>query len=254
MRHRIVLLVVLCLGATLALAQAQTADSVCEIHLNKVKPGMTAQYEKARAQHMAWHKSQNDAWSWATWEVTTGENTGGYLVGTCGHAWKDFDTREKFNVADAANANSTMGPYLGGETMSYYIERPELGKSAPPGPPPAYLSVLTFHVKPEGVRDFTNSVKQVMAAFEKTNTPRFPSTWYSLANGGRGPEFVLVMERKSMADMQSPSPKTLDEIVKEAYGDQADAIMSGLRKSYYSTNSELLHYRPDLSYMSPAGK
>jgi hypothetical protein len=28
--------------------------------------------------------------------------------------------------------------------------------------------------------------------------------------------------------------------------------MTALRKAYYSTNSELLHFRPDLSYMAPA--
>jgi hypothetical protein len=229
-------------------------DSVCEIHVNKVKPGMTAEYEKGRTQHMAWHKSQNDAWSWATWEITTGEGTGNYLIGTCGHSWKDFDAREKFNVEDSANATQTMGSSQSGGTMAYYVMRPDLGKPAPEGPPPAYLSVITFHVKPEGIMDFTNSVKQVMAAFEKTNAPRAPSTWYQLANGGRGPEFVLVMERKSMADMQSPSPKSLDEIVKEAYGGQADTIMSTLRKSYWGTTTELLHYRADLSYMAAKTK
>ena len=57
--------------ATIAFAQApQPASSVCEIHTNKIKPGMTQQYEQARTQHMAWHKSQNDAGSWAVWENT----------------------------------------------------------------------------------------------------------------------------------------------------------------------------------------
>ena len=250
MRKPFLCLVVFCLAATLTVAQG-TPDSVCEIHVNKIKPGTTSQYEQARAKHMAWHKSQNDSWSWAVWDITTGENSGDYLVGTCGHSWKDFDTREKFNTADAANANQTMGPYEQKDIMAYYVLRSDLGTPAPPGPPPAYMSVITFHVKPEGVTDFTSSVKQIMAAFGKTNTPRSPSSWYSLANGGHGPEFVLVIEHKDMADMQSPSPKTLDEIVKEAYGDQGATILSGLRKAYWGTTTELLHYRPDLSYMAP---
>src|SRR5947207_15576673 len=103
------LFVIFCLAVTVVLAQAPKTN-VCEIHVNKVKPGMTQQYEQGRAKHMAWHKSQNDTWSWETYEITTGENTGNYLIGSCGHDWKDFDARDKFNVADGQNAQTPMGP------------------------------------------------------------------------------------------------------------------------------------------------
>ena len=85
---------------------------------------------------MAWHKSQNDSWSWTVWEITTGEGTGNYLVGSCGHDWKDSDGREKFQADDSANANSTMGPYLASETMAYYVQRSDLSPATPAGPPP----------------------------------------------------------------------------------------------------------------------
>ncbi|HEX9119883.1 MAG TPA: hypothetical protein VF840_05035, partial [Terriglobales bacterium] len=111
MRKPFLVLFIVCLAATLAVAQAPPA-SVCEVHINKVKPGMAAQYEQGRAKHMAWHKSQNDKWSWEVWEITTGENTGNYLVAACGHAWKDFDTREKFNIADGLDATASMGASL----------------------------------------------------------------------------------------------------------------------------------------------
>ena len=38
MRKLVLLMVVLCLAATLAAAQTQPAAGVCEIHVNKVKP------------------------------------------------------------------------------------------------------------------------------------------------------------------------------------------------------------------------
>jgi hypothetical protein len=93
-------------------------------------------------------------------------------------------------------------------------------------------------------------VKKVVAGQAKANNPTPPSTWYSLANGGHGPEVVLVQERKSIGDLGG-SGKTLDQVMQEAYGDQGAAILSGLRKAYYGTTSELLHFRPDLSYMAP---
>lgn len=249
MHKPFLVLVGLCLTATLAFAQGPpSAARVCEIHTNKPKPGMTQQYEQARIKHMAWHKSQNDAWSWAVWQVVTGDHTGGYIVGACDHDWKDFDSREKFNAADAANAGTTFVPFLAEETMAYYVLRGDLVTPPSPGPPPPYLTVLHFFLKPEGVTDFTESVKKVVAGMAKTNYPQTRSSWYALVNGGRGPEFVLVTERKGVGDLQPPA-KTLDAMMQEAYGDQGAAILATLRKAYYSSYSELLQLRTDLSYL-----
>ena len=240
-----------CLIATFAMAQqGPPPANVCEVHLNQVKPGMTAQYEQGRAKHMAWHKSQNDKWAWEVWEIVTGDNTGDYRVVSCGHDWKDFDARDKFNVADTANANATVGPYLVKQTMSYYVLRPDLGPPPTTGQPPQYLNVIFFTLKPEGALDFYENVKKVGAAINKPNASAGQVSWYSLASGGTGPQIVLVQERKSMAEMAGPG-KTVDEIVREAYGDQGATIMAALRKAYSSSYSELLHFRPDLSYMPP---
>jgi len=241
---------VLCLAAVMCAAENAPPESVCEVHVNKVKPGMTAQYEQGRAKHMAWHKAQNDTWSWNTYEITTGPDTGSYLVSSCGHAWKDFDTREKFNIADSQNAQASMGNTMAGETMSYYVLRQELSDTPKPAIPP-YFSVVFFHLKADGVNDFRSGVKQVNEAYTKTNTPRHPTYWYTLVSGGMGPEMVLVQERNSIGDMAPTTPKTLDEIVKEASSDQGTTALSTLRKAIDHTNSTLLHYRPDLSYTAP---
>ncbi|HEX9119882.1 MAG TPA: hypothetical protein VF840_05030, partial [Terriglobales bacterium] len=150
---------------------------------------------------------------------------------------------------------ASMGPYLAGETMAYYVLRSDLTVAHKPGTtPPPYLSLIFFHLKPEGVLDFADGVKKVNAAFAKTNTPTTVQDWYSLANGGHGPELVLVQERKSIGEMAGTSAKTLDAIMQEAYGDQGATIMATLRKAYWSTTTELLHFRSDLSYMAPAAK
>ena len=104
---------VLLLAASFAAAQAQP-ETVCEVHINKVKAGMAAQYEQARAKHMAWHKAQKDAWSWSTYQITTGEDTGAYLISSCGHPWKDFDAREKFNQARETGSSAEVGPGIEG--------------------------------------------------------------------------------------------------------------------------------------------
>src|SRR5205823_14364598 len=77
-------------------ALAQQPAEIVEIHINRVKPGMTQQYEAGRKKHMLWHKSQNDAWSWHTWAVLTGPATGSYVVGSFEHNWKDLDGGRNF--------------------------------------------------------------------------------------------------------------------------------------------------------------
>src|SRR5512142_998466 len=112
MRRPLLSLAVLCFAASFSTAQSTAPDKLCEVHVNRVKPGMTAEYEQGRARHMAWHKSQNDSWSWTTWEMTTGKNTGSYLISSCGHTWKYFIARRQLNATDANNAKVTRGGAL----------------------------------------------------------------------------------------------------------------------------------------------
>jgi hypothetical protein len=255
MRVRSVSLAVMFALAAVLPIMAQDVGHVAEIHMNRVKPGMTKQYEAGRKKHMTWHKSQKDNWSWYTWEVLTGEGTGSYVVGTFQHHWKHFDNRDKFNEADSADAMANMGASLAGEQMSYYLYRADLSGGPEVFPPATKLiSVTHFMLKPEGINDFIEGVKKVGEALKKTNAQMSGTNhWYQLVNGGEGPHFVLVGERASWASFQPPSDKTLDAIMEEAYGkEQGAAILAALRKAYRSAYSEALQYRPDLSYV--AGK
>jgi hypothetical protein len=233
-------------------AVAQQPGKLVEIHINRVKPGMTQQYEAGRKKHMAWHKSQNDSWSWYTWAVVTGEATGSYVVGTLGHNWKDLDGREKFNEADGADAQANMGPYLAGEEQSYYLYRDDLSPAPEAFPPAPLISVTHFILKPDGVNDFVYAVKKDTEGIKKTNYPLSgPSRLYQSVNGGEGPHFVLVGDRANWGSFQPPTDKSLDAMMEDAYGkEQGAAILSSLRKEIRSIYREALQYRPDLSYVA----
>jgi hypothetical protein len=233
-------------------ALAQQPGKLCEIHINRVKPGMTQQYEAGRKKHMAWHKGQNDTWSWYTWAVVTGEGTGSYVVGTFEHNWKDLDGREKFTQADAADAQANMGPSLAGEEESFYLYRDDLSLAPQAFPPAPLISVIHFMLKPDGVNDFVEAVKKINDGFKKTNYPQAgASRFYQLANGGEGPHFVLVGDRANWGSFQPPTDKTLDAMMEDAYGkEQGAAILSSLRKAIRSVYTEALQYRPDLSYVA----
>ena len=238
----------LCLALVLpAMAQMTSSMNICTINVERPKPGMSAQYEAGRKKHMAWHKMQKDTWTWNVWAVTTGESTGSYLVGSCNHAWRDYDGRDKFEAADTANHALTVGPTVAGGTTSYYALRRDLSLNTDPLNAP-YLGVVHFMLHPDSVNAFTEAIRKVSDAIRKTNYPAPPSQWYQLANGGEGPHFVLVQSRANMAAMQPPE-KSLDEMMTEVYGkEQGPAILGNLRRSIRSQSSELLQYRKDLSY------
>src|SRR5262245_5217884 len=230
-------------------AAAQEAN-LAQIFFNKVKAGTQSQYEEGRRRHMEWHKAKADSWAWLTWEVLTGDKTGGYYVGTFDHAFKDFDGRDELEAADAADSVTNMGSSVESTSQSLYLRRGDMGPRSE-GPPTKLLQVIHFHLKPDAVNDFVESAKKVADASKKTNYAIRPE-WFQLFSGGMGPEFVLVYGRNSWAELQPPD-KTLDAMMEDALGKTAGAAtLSTLRKAVVYTESELLAYRADLSHLPAA--
>ncbi len=240
----------LLLFAAAAWAQnpAAPAGDVCRIFLVKPKPGMDQQLEAGRKKHMQFHKAHNDAWAWHTYLIETGMNTGTYVTSTCGHQWADFDDWEKkLGKADTADATANMGPYEQQATSSFYRYRPDLSIGTP-GPPLPLSAVYIFKLHFGKTEDFLGAAQKVVEALRKANWP-LNGAWLQLMNGGEGPMFVLVSERKGWADFAPPS-KGVAQIVEEAYGkDQADAIWKTFDSCVAQSFSEAASYRPDLSYI-----
>ena len=245
--------VVLCALALAVPALAQPAGNVAEINIHTPKPGSTDKYEAARKKHMAWHKAQKDTWTWLTWEVVSGPDSGTYYTASFGHAWKEFDGHEKFQKDDSADFDKAIGPTLGRSFTSYYARRADMSLTAPNADPPAPYSVLTyFQLKPEGMNDFVEAVKKVNEGIKKTNYALpGPSAWYQLLNGGEGPMFILAGGRANWAAF-APNDKTLDQMMEEAFGkDAGAATLASLRKAIHSSRTETVKYRADLSYLPP---
>ncbi|HMK73604.1 MAG TPA: hypothetical protein VK454_09705 [Myxococcaceae bacterium] len=234
-----------------AMAQ-QPPGPVAQIVFQEVKSGATKQYEAGRKKHMAWHKSQKDTWTWYVWEVITGQDTGSYIVGTFGHAWKDFDGREKFEQADIADLSVNVGPSVSHDVDRVYIERADmsLSPSTASSTPAPMVSVTAFSLRPEGVNDFIDAVKKINEGIKKTNYPQpGASRWYQLINGGEVPLYVLVGDRATWSAFQ-PNDKSLDAMMEEAYGkEQGAAILAAGRKAIKSQVTSASKYRPDLSYI-----
>ena len=242
------------LGAVPVLGQVQP-KTVGEVLFVTAKPVSAADFEAGIKRHMQWHRQQNDTWAWIVWVVVSGERMGQYVVGSFGHDWKDFDDRASFEKEDMANAMSLIGPYMQSVTSSFYAVRPDLSlnRPTPGGQPSAMSTVTTVLLKPGSSVESEEAIKEINAAIKKSDWPAKPSAWYQLLNGGEGPTMVMVTAREKWADFQPPE-KEFGQMLGESYGKMgAENLFHKFYGNIRSARSEIIMFRPDLSYI-PAAK
>jgi hypothetical protein len=237
--------------AGLAVAQS-TPASVAQVFVMTPKPGMTKQFEDGRKKHMDWHRKQNDAWTWYTWQVQSGRGTGSYISVTLGHGWKDFDSWEqKLGAGDAADSEMNLSPFLVNGENSYWFYLKDSSRPMQGTEPAKMSEVYHYYLKQGADSDFDSAIRKIHEAVGKVNWP-VHYEWYSLANGGDGPHYVLVIPHSSYADMEEPEPSFPAMLEKAVGRHDAQELMQSVDKSVSHFSSELLTYRPDLSYI--AGK
>jgi len=246
LRFVVVALAVAALGVPV-FAQEKPGD-VAIVYTAKPKPGGWSQLEGALKKHFGWHRAQKDTFAWMVWQVISGDNIGDFTVATLGHNWKDLDARAKFDQADEADFMPNVLPYIDKMSLHYMAMIAEASRPSGSQQPPAMLQVTHYFVNPSGIVRFNDALKEIKAVLDKADYP-VHSSWYRLVNGGEGPQYVLVVERNSWAELE-PMPKTLEQTIADATSpSKAVELMSAIRDSTRHVYSDMLQYRADLSYM-----
>lgn len=231
-------------AAAPALAQAPP-DSVTQVFRQKVAPGMVDKYEAGRKKHMAWHKAQGDPWTWNTYEVTTGPDTGSYVIASPNHQWAEFDTwQAKFGDADTVDANAAMAGTQAGSQMAYWTQVNSISRlPAADAPPTPLLSLTTYHIKPGSDGAVAAAIGKINAALTGAKYP-LHSVWYRLTNGG-SPAYAVVTPRANMGTFSN----TVMAVIEKQLGKPgADALSKEFFANITGVTSELLQRRADLSY------
>lgn len=249
MQRKLILSAALLWCATLTAQTAKGPDSVTEVNISVPKPGMLQQWEQGRKRHSDFHRTQKDTWTVLVYQVQSGEHVGNFVSVQPGHSWKDYDGRAAFDKLDAPDVAKNMGPYEEAGPRMFYVFRPDLSRAKEGGPPAKMMTVTHYMLAAEQVREFQDAVKAVNAAIEKASYPAKPGRWYQLANGGDVPHYVLVVDRDSWADMEPPAT-TMDQ----ALGPDGAQALATIRRASKRIYTELVEYRPDLSYVPAATK
>jgi hypothetical protein len=249
--QRSVWLLALTLALPVAGVAADAQGTVGRVFVTSPKPGMGAQYEAGRKKHSDWHRKQNDTWAWLVWQVQTGEATGSYVVGTFGHEWKDFDDWEaKLGEADGADAQVNLAPFTAPGTNGIYNLLPDV--SRPSATPPPMSEIIHYHLKMGSEQEFRGAMKKVHEAIGKAGLD-WHYGWYELVDGGEHPTFVLAISMQGWADL-GPGDTPFPAMLAKAYGEyEAGEILRSIDHATKSARSEVIKFRPDLSYM-PAAK
>jgi hypothetical protein len=239
---------VLLLAAFSAAAQSQPG-TIYGLEFQTPKNGMVKQYEDGRKQKIEWHKQQKDSQPLLVFETLTGEHTGTYIVGRFGQHWADMDTPSVTDAADLEQYRKSVAGNVEKLETAYYEFLPKWSNPST-DMNNKFTEVITFHVRYGKGDDFRSAVARAHEARQKMNSPAHYS-WYRLVSGGPGGTYVLTYDHANWAGMaDDPAVKPLRDDIRAAFGEQeAMSIVERLNGAVESTYSELIQFRPDLSYI-----
>jgi hypothetical protein len=229
---------------------AQQPGTVAALEFQKPKNGMVPQYQAGRKQKAEWHKQQKDPLPLFVWETLSGDNTGTYIVGRLGQHWADFDKPPVPDQVDLEEFNKVVGGYVDSVAARYYEFMPKISNSSGATMPPKFAEIITFRVRYGKGPDFRSAITRIYDATVKTKWP-VNYEWYALASGGMAGTYVLVLPRASWADFEEkPDVKPFRDMIKDAFGQaEADSIVARIDASVQSESTEIVQFRPDLSYL-----
>jgi len=249
-RKQIYVVAVSLLAACSAFAQSNPG-TIAAVETQTPKTGMTQQYEQGRKQKADWHKQQKDSQPLYVFEVMSGDSTGSYLVGRFDQHWADFDKPAISDAADTEEYNKVVGSYVQSVTDRYYEYLPKVSNPDTSSSGPAkFTELVTFRIRHDKIATFRGALSRVAEAAQKTKWPvRYE--FYELANGGVDGTFVLAEPHANWADFEDkPDVKPFRDMLKEAFGQaEADSVYDRLESAIESEYTEILQFRPDLSYI-----
>lgn len=227
---------------------AQVKGNIVWAEYQIPRPAHKEKYEEARKERAKWHKEKGGTLPVYVWEVLTGERTGHYLIATSAKDWSAFDS----SPVSIEQAYSRFGQESSEHVVrvrSFFLDQLiEVSRSSE-DKSPAPLAVLRYFKISYGKwGEFYNLLRKFKEAAEFGEWPVHYS-WYSVNNGADEPMFVEAIPKSNWADMEPPQKAPL-QLITELFGPEDTILITNLMHEIIEKEtSEVLRYRPDLSYV-----
>lgn len=233
-----------------AAAQGTSGGDIAEIIRVTVRPGHSYEFEEGVKRHMALNAEQGNPSAWFAWEIMTGDDAGSYYFATFGHSWADFDEETADPEAMERSLLDNIDPHVGHASPGFWRIRPDLSRGAvPEGPPTRFAQLYFFTPDFSGAQGVEEAIVRIGEAAESAAWSGPNWFTYELLNGGRLPQYVLVIPGESMADFAEPSP-TMEEMLVAELGEEGTmALFQGFGAALGHEMSEMIAFRPDLSHI-----
>jgi hypothetical protein len=228
-------------GAARAQSSEGAAEQAAFLFTYDVDRGQEAAFEAGYAAHLQWHAAHADTLPWYGWYVTSGPRTGLFVDGTFGIPFAAMDARPD-PAGDGADMEARVLPYAKARAYSAHVLWPEPSttRSLETRQPSPVLDVYSLRVAPGDVAAFETA----LLASAKTGKGGLGWTWYRLAGGGELGSYLVIVPRRSWADLAG-RPADLAGLMASAYGASPDqaraaALVKGVEVETWS-------YQPKLS-------
>jgi len=232
---------------------AQVKGNIVWAEYQKPDPVRKAQYEAARKEKLKWHRDKNDPLPLYVWEVVSGERTGQYLVAVSVKDWEVFDSTPVSIEENKKRFMETFKTEVMGVRTFFMDHLVEVSRN-PDMETPAPMTILRYYKVAYGKwGDFYNLLRKFREAAEVGEWPvRY--SWFSVNNGAEEPMFVEAIPKKNWADMSPPAKAPL-QLAMDLFGPEETISMTNLMSVIVEKeDSEILRYRPDLSYIPESGQ
>ena len=241
-RSASLLAVLFCMAAAIPVA---AQDTIAVVYDAQVRAGMLAEFEAAVASHTMWRTSQNDPWSWNTFQVVNGANLNGFTFRSGGHTWSDLDRYNAFNQRAAMHFRTVVGPYV--ESLSSRIvANTDVTRWIGDAIRPMYV-VQTFEVKPGTMEDFLAVGRQFTEALEGSAFEG-EYVFQVVRNGGRQDVVAIISPLDSWADMDPSSGPSMQALLDDALGENKTAeLWAQFSATLVGSESSVVLWREDLS-------
>ena len=246
-----------CVVSAIALAavttiHAEDKPSVSRIYNDTVAPADQVAYETAVKAYNKCLADHGFKYTWSAWGHETG-NTYLYSYVAGPYTWADFDAMQTAAKPCDDTWRNQANPHLKGEASAFVVQMPEISRVASDSDAkPVLISVTFFTIKPGREEQFTDGVKKIAEAAEKSNWSSH-YTFSRVRGGGKDfPDFVLVWQYKSWAEYGAgPNPPTWKMVEGVNGKDDTDALRKSINDAIQEVHSHVDQYNAELTYTAP---